>query len=544
MRILRLSYFLFAGLGLTALSCQPGVWSQEEEAKLLWELTDAIDRSAVYDSAKEAEILRLQVHMQGVSPDSGEAKLAAALALFEAYQLYRYDSAFFYVQTANRLAHQLADTRAIARSRIRFGTIFVSAGLYKEALDSLGQVKPAGLERRERAGYHGLMGRCYGDMAEFADLEIISSRYRQMARFHRDSALVLADSGSFFRDFLRAYLPSTNGETQLSYLALQNLLRERPHHPRDLALLHYVLGDLAIRQNKPAQAVACLAKAAQIDIETSAKENLAIFRLASVLFDQGNSRLASRLIRKAHEDARFFGARQRQWQVGEILPFIEARVIATIETQSERLLFTTLLVSVLLLFSGVLVWVIYRQMKRLRHARDVISEAHAAQQRINEQLQEANRIKEEYIGFFFHRDVQLTELLEKLKAEVDQKLTEKDWPEIRSLLKNRHFRDQREQLLNEFDVAFMRLFPRFVAEFNALFPPENQLTLRDGEGLTTELRIYALLRLGVTANEKIAQILGYSVNTVYMYKSRVRKRSTLPADEFDRALMARITFTG
>ncbi len=86
--------------------------------------------------------------------------------------------------------------------------------------------------------------------------------------------------------------------------------------------------------------------------------------------------------------------------------------------------------------------------------------------------------------------------------------------------------------MRQFDKMFLRICPDFVEQFNALLLPGYRIVPREGELLTTELRIFALMRLGITTNDKIAQVLDYSVNTVYTYKTMMRSRSHLSADEF------------
>jgi hypothetical protein len=93
-------------------------------------------------------------------------------------------------------------------------------------------------------------------------------------------------------------------------------------------------------------------------------------------------------------------------------------------------------------------------------------------------------------------------------------------------------------LLKSFDKAFLKLFPHFVEEFNALFSEEDQVKLPDKQLLTTDLRIYALIRLGIRENEKIAEILEYSIKSIYAYKTKIRNRSKLPKEEFDKKIMS------
>ena len=195
------------------------------------------------------------------------------------------------------------------------------------------------------------------------------------------------------------------------------------------------------------------------------------------------------------------------------------------------------MVTLLGILLAVLIVVIRRQVKKLQKAQQLITEAHATQRLINEKLEEANKIKEEYIGYFFSLDSEFFVKLERLKRTLDQKLADRKFEEIRYIVNNIHLKKEKEDLLRSFDTVFLRIFPNFVARFNALFKEEDQVKLKEDELLNIDLRIFALIRMGITDNDKIAQILEYSVNTIYTYKTRIKNRSVVPNDEFEARIM-------
>jgi DNA-binding NarL/FixJ family response regulator len=127
--------------------------------------------------------------------------------------------------------------------------------------------------------------------------------------------------------------------------------------------------------------------------------------------------------------------------------------------------------------------------------------------------------------------------IERFKKSVDQKISDRKFDEIKFLVNNINLKQEKEELLKNFDKVFLKLFPDFVAEFNSLFKKEDQIKLKDNELLTTDLRIFALMRMGIHDNEKIAQILEYSVNTVYTYKTKIKNKSIVPNDEFEHRIM-------
>ncbi len=156
---------------------------------------------------------------------------------------------------------------------------------------------------------------------------------------------------------------------------------------------------------------------------------------------------------------------------------------------------------------------------------------------INYKLLESNKIKEEYIGYYFNMDTAFLDRIEKLKASIEKKLPERKWEEIKFILKGVDPKKEKEELLKNFDKVFLRLFPKFVSQVNTLFKDEEKIILKEDQLLNNDLRIFALIRLGITENEKIAEILDYSINTIYAKKSKIRNKTIVSNDEFEKKIM-------
>ena len=184
-----------------------------------------------------------------------------------------------------------------------------------------------------------------------------------------------------------------------------------------------------------------------------------------------------------------------------------------------------------------LIIIVLRQVNKLKTAKKIITEAHLKEQEINHHLSEANKIKEEYIGYFFNTNSELFDKIERFKMSLEQKVNDRKWEEIRFLVNNINLRVEKEYLLQNFDRVFLKLFPNFIPEFNALFSPENQIEIKEGNLLNTDLRIFALIRMGIHDNEKIARILQYSVHTINAYKTKVKNRSFIQNEDFEKRIM-------
>jgi hypothetical protein len=243
------------------------------------------------------------------------------------------------------------------------------------------------------------------------------------------------------------------------------------------------------------------------------------------------------LIELAMEDALFYGAKQRKIQIGSILPIIAAGKLSNVEKQRKLWLTYATTLTVLALLVFVFFFIIVRQVKKLKAAELLITTVNANLQEINHKLREADKIKEEYIGYYFNINSDYIDKIEDVKQAIDQKLMTKKFDDIRFIVNNINLKREREELFVSFDKVFLKLFPDFVTIFNSYFKDEDRIVLKDNQLLNAELRIFALIRMGISDTEKIAKILDYSVNTIYTYKTKVKSKSVLPNEEFERKIM-------
>jgi hypothetical protein len=181
--------------------------------------------------------------------------------------------------------------------------------------------------------------------------------------------------------------------------------------------------------------------------------------------------------------------------------------------------------------------VIVRQLKKLKAAEQRITDANDSLQKINHNLREANAIKDEYIGYYFNINSEYINKIEEFKKAIDHKLVNRKFDDIKYIVNNVDLKKEREALYFSFDKVFLKLFPDFVTTFNSYFDEKDRIVLKDNQLLNTELRIFALIRLGISDTEKIAKILNYSVNTIYAYKTRVKSKSRIPNEEFEHRIM-------
>ncbi|MFY0254527.1 DUF6377 domain-containing protein [Chitinophaga sp. 30R24] len=519
-------------------------YGQSPKASLA-DLNLAIREAAVYDKAKQHEIDSLQSVAARLSGEPNLHKhYRLYTALFDAYKIYKYDSACSYARKMNETAIALQDDTLLMETRLKLSFTLLSSGMYKETAETLSSIKVASLPDSSKANYYALMGRFYYDLGDYNKDTFYTPPYTVKANSYIDSALALWPANSYdyiYFSGLKALKTGLN-DTALQYF--RSLLDHKKLSLHEIAVTASTLSVLYTNQGDSNQAIDLLILAAIADIKTSTKETSATFILANLLYRKNDVKNASVCIEQAIAEATFYGARQRKVQVSAILPLIEAEKVSIVESQKVILVRYAVTVTLLLLLVIGLGFIIYKQVKRLKAAQLVIYTAHEKEQAINRQLAEANeklsdanKIKEQYIGYFFNLNAAFYEKIEKFKKSIDKKIADRKLDDIRQLTNTINLKNEKQELLKHFDHAFLKLFPHFITTFNALFREEDHIVLEDDELMNTDLRIFALIRMGIHDTDKIAHILQYSVNTINTYKTRVKNKSIVVNEEFEKRIM-------
>lgn len=457
--------------------------------------------------------------------------------LYEEYKSFIYDSAFRYARILEQSAYQMKDPQKIAVSKIKLGFVLVSSGLFNETLDTLTSVQLKHLDDSMGSEYYFLMARTHYDLSDFSGDDFYRPYHTAHGNAYMDSAIAIAPKSSL------RYLMFTG----LKNLRLQNItaaqeafeaLLKRSLTNQQLAVAASTLSFIYHYTARPEMSKEMLIQAAIADLRSCTKETLAMLNLADLLYKEGDIEHAYTYIKIAMDDANFYGARHRKIQVAAVFPIIEGQRLRTVESHRSALLMYAFVITALTVLIIVFAVIIFRQYRKLKLAEQVISDANHRLQEANHQLTDANRIKEEYLWYYFTVTADHITKLDSLKKSLELKLLTKKQEEIKYIVDSINIRREREELYNNFDRVFLKLFPDFVSTFNSYFKDEDKIVLKDGQLLNTELRIFALMRMGIHDNEKIARILDYSVTTIYTYKTRIRSKSTLENDEFDQRIMS------
>jgi uncharacterized coiled-coil protein SlyX len=514
--------------------------------ELLNELTQVLANKPAYFKQRTDRIAALTEQFQAHQADD-ELKFATGLRIYQEYKSFKYDSAFTYAQRLLQLATKIKSPEKIEASKLNLAFIQVSSGMFKEAFESLESVNPTRLDSASRVELYFTKARAYSDLADFNSSTYYRPIYTAKAVAYSDTALAYCRPGSYQALAVQGFY----------YLKTNNIKASEQLYKQILSLPKLSLPQLAVNAStaayvaelsgKPEEAFQLLIRAAIADVQSATTETLALYKLSDLCYQQGDLKHAYTFIQNAREDAAFYNARLRQVQISSIFSVIEGERISIIERQRKTLGIYAIATTVLALLVIAFAAVIFRQLRRLQRAEVTISAINEALQEnnahlsqlnqqlsaANHKLNEANVIKDEYIGYYFNITSEYIDRIEGFKSALDKSLANKQYISTQRIIDSINIKRERNELFKGFDGVFLKLFPHFVADFNELLKPEERIHLTEDQLLTAELRLFALIRLGIDDSERISKILGYTINTVYTYKARTKKKSKYPSEEFE-----------
>jgi hypothetical protein len=501
-------------------------------------LDHELSKKQIYDSRKEAVIKKLTLLFKSTSSLNPEKQFKLCAQLYDQYKSYQYDSAYVYSGKLEHLSKLLLNKNKEAYSKVKTAFILLSAGMFKETFEVLRTVNVSALNDSTKFEYYALLSRANYDIATFNHDLHYTPYYNQLANKYLDSAIATSKPRSYERFYYENYRQFKNGHYKTAEAGFLQLLNQHQLSKHQTAIVASTLSNVYFAINQQQQGENMLVKAVINDIQSSTKETLALFWLAEKLYKSGDVKNAYTYIQQAMNDAEFYGARQRQVEISTVLPIVAAQNLQLSEKEKSRFLIYLISTAFLMLLVILVSIKLFKQLKDVRIKEKIIEDKNAELEISNHKLEEDTHIKEEYIGYFFDLISGYILKLEKLKRSVDMKLTVKKYDDIPAIINAIQIKKERELLFHTFDEVFLRIFPHFITSFNALFKAEDQIWPKEHEVLTTDLRIFALIRLGISDNVTIAKILEYSEKTIYVYKMRMKAKSLVHGEEFEQRIMA------
>mgnify|MGYP000000655620 CR=1 FL=1 len=501
---------------------------------VLTRLDRCLDSSSLYDAAKANEIAEL--NRKAISATNDRERFMMYLRLYKAYESYKYDSASVYADKAYSLACKINSYDFIVESVCAKVFCLLSAGMYKEAFDELNVVDIAKASLPCRYKYYFVKWRLLADAADYCHTEPYYSKYIREAHSLADS-LLSVNGNTLMVPYIKGMQLMKEGKYDKSIDFFLQTLKDKRLGMHNRAICASCVGWMYRNLGDKKRGLDYLAESAMCDIKSSTKETTALRQVGELLYADGDYNHAITYVQKALDDANFYNARQRKLEIGSILPIIQEVRYKDMAWQRNIMLLCAILACALLVVLAAGTVIIRKQMKKLQQPKDTIEEHNRQLAVANGQLSEANKIKIEYIDKLFYVSSEHFCSMEKLYRTIDRKIAARQYDDLRRSLSEKTIVEYRKNMYEDFDEVFLQLFPDFVEKYNRLFNDPEKKDDNDGKTLTNEMRIFALIRLGITDSERIAKFLNYSVNTINTYKSRVKNKSNVNNDIFEQKIM-------
>lgn len=443
----------------------------------------------------------------------GTRRIQIALDLSERYRLFNADSSLFYADAALTQAGEIGNSLLSLRSRLSRITTLATLGIFAEAQQEFSAIEPEALPEVLRQDYYYAGRTLFGYIAAYLnDNSSFCRNARYRNRQYDDSLIAILPPANDLREFLVGEnLVSSHQYIQAEKLNLRLLSRLKPDS-RLYAMTAFQLATCYRYEGEPDKMLLWLAKAATGDLKSCVRDGLALPMLANHLYTHGQVNKAYHYINVSLQDASLGALRWRAFAISAMVPAIDNAYHSNMATSRRKYIIFAVIATLGFLVSLTLLWFLFLQRRKL--------------QVMAIRLDEKRRMQNSYIGNFIAMCATYAERLNHLLSAVDRKLSAGDADGLRKMIKSGKFlASENDEFYTIFDNAFLDLYPDFVKDLNGLLRPEEQLVWKKGKALAPEIRIYALVCLGVNESTRIAQILRYSVSTVYAYRNRMRNRA-------------------
>lgn len=516
------------------------------------ELDTAIKNKAKYNAQCEGRIAVLKRGLLNVKGDF-EASYAFNNQIAEAYKAYRYDSTAHYLSENIRIAQLKNDADKLDMARLKLAYLFASSGMYLEAVNLIDAVHPRAGNKTLMIEYYKTCYHTYGEQGHYSRDAASHDYYSTLADQYKQKLLDSLPTQSMLRlNILESEAKyNKNYKEALRYNTMQ--MNAIDKNSPDYSIICFFRSEIYKNMNDIEMEKYWLALSAICDVKHAVRDQASLWTLADILASEGDIERSYRYIRFSWDGTHDYNTPLRNLQSSGVLSVVDHNYQIMMENTNSRLRNYLLLISALSVLLIIAIGYVYVQMKHLSEARnkldlanthlnelnDKLQETVSSLHKSNVQLKESNIIKEAYIGRFFSLCSLYMNKLDDFRKTIGKKAKAGELSEYLTSGKMQSLKDEDlSSLLHNFDSAFLCIVPNFIEEFNKLLKSDERIVPAKDELLTTELRIFALIRLGIEDSSKIAELLHYSVNTIYNYRAKVKNVAVVSREDFEKRVKA------
>ena len=520
--------------------------------QLRQKLDNLLEQRDALINNKNNDINRLKKHL--TTSSNTLKRLQTYEQLFEEYYVFQFDSAMTYLNKGIKLALETQNTYYYNSNVIRKAELLSIGGLYSEAVQEIEQVDTTALDKAQRFEYYFSLFRIHTYWADFCNDKTYTPIHRSKAKNYLKKAMPFCDetdkSYEYYRGEYCVFVQNNPLSARSHYI---KAIKQLPPTSRFYAMSCFALSGSYANEGNTNKQEEFLLLSSIADVENCTMENFALQNLAMYIFEHNKDDLdyAQRYIQTALEDAHFYNNRLRIIEISSKLPVIVSSYQQTLNQRNKVQMTAIIVISLLLLFLLFAVFYIVKQTKRLslqqqelQKNNNQLSELNTQQKELNTQLHDlnallvdTNRKRERLAKLYIDLCAKYIARLKKQQTLVKRKIKANQTSELLSQLSSERLSEEdAATFLSRFDKAFLDLYPGFTEELNNLLVPEGRIQNKSTDELTTEQRIMALIRLGVKESAEIADLLFYSPQTIYNYRS-VLKGKAINKENFEEEVM-------
>lgn len=508
--------------------------TNDKEIKALYHTLDSL--IGCQDSLiaeKKAHIKAIHDGVRGMKL-TPEQELTLNNRLYDEYMAFNFDSAHHYIKKNIEILQTLDDANLKASSLIRMAHILAVSGLFEKADVILDEIKPSQLSTEKKVEYYNQQAELFLYHSEMAQYSPYFKEYIDSAQYYRQLILQIAPKESFEYISNLANYTSEKGNEDQAIRIFEDYLPSIQQGDRRYSIITSTLAYFYSRKQQSDLQEKYLLLSAISDLRGTILENNSFRELSAILMERGDYSKAYFYLSQASDDAQLYGSRLRSVQAARLSPLI-TKAYDTERAQAQRRTIKLLLIISLiaLLLVGSIIYALSLMRKRrlvneeIKRMNAELSQHNDEIKMMNAQMKEANRIKDEYIGRFLELCSNLIHRGEERLKKMNRLARERKLEELYAELKSNAPINGGIRIFHQnFDTAFLNIYPNFVSEVNSLMTEGNAFDVGEEKNkLTTELRVLALIRLGIQDNQKIADILRSSITTIYTYRSKLKSRA-------------------
>lgn len=516
-------------------------------------IDEAISVSDQYVQKKKERIAYLKSRAD--QAETLSAKYELTYQLYAEYLPFVNDSAIYYLERCSDIAIQMGDDSKAGGCLSLTALCCSNAGMYVESEAILKTINPEKLHGIDLGLYYYASGHISSELAYYGKFENMRRQYAETSTNYFLLAQNYLPAGHKYHNQCREMLAQGRKDFRQALAINNEWLHNVKPGSAEYALISYyryfdykALGDSI-------QMMYSLGESVLADIRNAVMDQGSMWEMANLLIANGDVDRSYRYICFTSDCADRFGSRQRLSYISPLLSRIAQVYKAKEERSNHSLRYTITAIGILSLLLLIALVYVHRKRNQLAITRDhlalsnnqlqdtnaqlsslnnQLSSLNSQLTTLNSQLSEANRVKDEYVGRFLRLCSIYIDRLEDIRKKVIKRVKNKQYTELVELTRSVEFSNKESnELYANFDTAFLQLFPTFVDDFNALLKPQNRITQPDNNTLNTPIRIFALIRLGISDSSKIADFLHYSVNTIYNYRANIKNGAVGDRTEFE-----------